>query len=188
MIAFSAAPFYPPSPSAYRKISIARQSPKILANQPLKFRGVPDSLAKKHLEGSECCLIHADNPLSEEKGVWVNPNVRVAYNATTYSAINHGVEVKADVGDFVDGVKGGDGRPWPGKRERFWGTWANRVQRWTGWAKVWSEGRVVRARVRKWEKEGKGLEGKERKERKEDGVDCLVNEMQVMFDNGWQHV
>ncbi|PMD41764.1 glycosyltransferase family 69 protein [Hyaloscypha variabilis F] len=180
MIAFSAAPFYPPPPSAHRKINIATQSPKILANQPLKFRGIPDSLAKSHLEGSECCLIHADNPLTEEKGVWVNPNVRVAYNATTYAAVNHGVEVKADVGDFVDGVKGGDGRPWPSKGERFWGVWGNRVQRWTGWVREWSEGRVVRKRVGKWARQEVG--------RKEDGVECLVNEMQVMFDNGWQHV
>jgi hypothetical protein len=118
--------------------------------------------------------------LTEEKGVWVNPNVRVAYNATTYAAVNHGVEVKADVGDFVDGVKGGDGRPWPSKGERFWGTWANRVQRWTGWIREWSEGRVVRKRVGKWARQEVG--------RKEDGVECLVNEMQVMFDNGWQHV
>ncbi|PUU82958.1 mannosyltransferase 1 [Tuber borchii] len=28
--------------------------------------------------GSECCLIHYDNP-SLDKGVWLNPNVRVAY-------------------------------------------------------------------------------------------------------------
>ncbi|OAQ97990.1 hypothetical protein LLEC1_03544 [Akanthomyces lecanii] len=36
----------------------------------LRFRGIPDSLALQHLEGSECCLIHADNPLSKTLGAW----------------------------------------------------------------------------------------------------------------------
>ena len=30
------------------------------------------------MEGRECCLIHCDNPVLD-KGVWLNPNVRVAY-------------------------------------------------------------------------------------------------------------
>lgn len=152
-----------------------------------------------HLEGSECCLIHSDNPLSTEKGVWLNPNVRVAYNATTYSTINHGTQVKADVGDQVDGVLGGDGRPWPGKGEKFRGVWGNRMSRWTGWLKAYSEGRVVKGRVDRWMLEGKSRAGKGKigvgslkglkgKERREEGMECLVNEMQVMFDNGWQHV
>lgn len=46
-------------------------------DQNLTFRGIPDDLASLHLEGSECCLIHADNPLSHSKGVFLNPNVRV---------------------------------------------------------------------------------------------------------------
>lgn len=52
--------------------------------------------------------------------------------------------------------------------------------------RLWSEGRVVRRRVEKWVREGEKMRPKE--ERREDGVECLVNEMQVMFDNGWQHV
>lgn len=198
MIAFSAYPFYPPPPSSFRKVEQAHKNPK-QDNQPLKFRGIPDSLAKAHLEGSECCLIHADNPLSAEKGVWVNPSVRVAYNSTTYAAVNYGAEVKADVGDQVDGVPGGDGRPWPAKGERWRGVWGNRVVRWTGWLKAYSEGRVVKGRVDRWKLEGKrragrgkigvgSLKGLQSEERNEDGIECLVNEMQVMFDNGWQHV
>lgn len=54
----------------------------------LSFRGIPDSLALQHLEGSECCLIHADNPLSQVKGVWLNPNVRVGYSEAAYEAVN----------------------------------------------------------------------------------------------------
>ncbi|TVY52059.1 hypothetical protein LSUE1_G009978, partial [Lachnellula suecica] len=55
----------------------------------LSFRAISDSLANEHLEGSECCLIHSDNDaLRSEKGVWMNPNVRVTYNATTYVKVN----------------------------------------------------------------------------------------------------
>ena len=204
MIAFDATPFYPPlTPKGVTKTNYNTNptvpNPKI-KNQPLKFRSISDSLAKMHLEGSECCLIHSDNPLSTTKGVFLNPNVRVAYNATTYSAINHGIEVLADVGGQIDGIPGGDGRSWPAKGEKFRGMWGNRVARWTGWVKMWSEGKVVRGRVEKWVKEGQKvkagtgkigvgtLRGLDVEERVEEGVECLVNEMQVMFDNGWQHV
>ncbi|BAE60536.1 unnamed protein product [Aspergillus oryzae RIB40] len=53
---------------------VAMDAAPFYQHPPLKFRGISDSLAKSHLEGSECCLIHADNPLSREKGVWLNPN------------------------------------------------------------------------------------------------------------------
>jgi hypothetical protein len=155
---------------------------------PLKFRGVSDSLAKEHVEGSECCLIHSDNFLSHEKGVWLNPNVRVAYNATTYSKVNGGVEVRASWGDppISDGVIGGDGSYWPGKREMWRGVWMNRFVRWTGWVKLWSENRVVRKRVENWAEKGKLMDPPETRE--ERGLECLVNEMQVLVYNGWQHV
>ncbi|KAL9070523.1 MAG: hypothetical protein Q9161_004820 [Pseudevernia consocians] len=66
IVAFDAAPFYDPN--------------------RLKFRGVPDSLALHHVEGSECCLIHVDNPLTQSHGVWLNPNVRVGYSPEAYAA------------------------------------------------------------------------------------------------------
>ncbi|EFY90951.1 polysaccharide export protein (CAP59) [Metarhizium acridum CQMa 102] len=47
-----------------------------VSSTKLRFRGVPDSLANYHLEGSECCLIHADNPLSRTLGVYLNPKVK----------------------------------------------------------------------------------------------------------------
>lgn len=49
------------------------------STSPFRFRGVPDTLAHHHIEGSECCIIHADNRLSQHQGVWINPNVRVGY-------------------------------------------------------------------------------------------------------------
>ena len=48
MVAFDVAPFLPPS--------------------NLRFRGVSDSLGEWNVEGSECCLIHYDNPATD-KGV-----------------------------------------------------------------------------------------------------------------------
>jgi len=60
MVAFNAAPFY--------------------SSPALQFRGLPDTPAAHHLEASECCLIHMDNPLSAQKGVYLNTNVRVGYN------------------------------------------------------------------------------------------------------------
>ncbi|KAF2815674.1 uncharacterized protein BDZ99DRAFT_541448 [Mytilinidion resinicola] len=68
MVAINAEPFY--------------------ASTPLRFRGIPDQLAELHLEASECCLVHADNPLSTAKGVFLTPNARVGYDAEAYSAVN----------------------------------------------------------------------------------------------------
>lgn len=129
----------------------------------LKFRAVPDSLAEsKHLEASECCLIHIDNPLSEPLGVYLNPRVRVGYNADAYEATHprHGGESWVSVWRVVVGV------------------WESRLRRWitSDTVKEW----VVRKRVREWEGEKKG--------NVERGVDCLINEGQVLVYNGWAHV
>ncbi|KAI6709753.1 hypothetical protein PZA11_002979 [Diplocarpon coronariae] len=157
------------------------------ANPPLRFRGIPDSLGDEHLEGSECCLIHADNAaLRREKGVWINPNVRVAYNASTYSRANGGVEIKSDVLDISYGVPGGDGSVWPGGWETIAGTWMNRWARWAYRGKSWSEKRVVMSRVSDWIEKGERLEPPQ--ERSEPGLECLINEMQILFQSGWQHV
>jgi hypothetical protein len=158
MIAFDSAPFY--------------------AHPPLRFRGVSDELAKEHVEGSECCLVHSDNwRLREEKGVWVNPNVRVSYNLTTYENVNPGA-------GRHDRQGGRARRMWPGKWEAVMGIWRNRWARWFGRVKSWSEARLVRTQVERWVEKGKAL-GEERAER---GVECLINEMQVLFQNGWQHL
>jgi hypothetical protein len=59
---------------------VVMDTESLYAAQALSFRGIADGLAELHLEGSECCLIHAGNPLSELKGVYMNPNVQVGYN------------------------------------------------------------------------------------------------------------
>ena len=141
LVIFAAAPFY--------------------SNPPLEFRGIDDSLAEKHVEGSECCLIHVDNELSSSKGVWINPNVRVAYNDGADEAVNRA---------------GG----WPTGFGRVKGVWANRWDSATGWYWHWRERWVVNGAVRAWELEGEG--------RKEEGTLCLADSMQVLVENGWVHI
>ncbi|KAH8591946.1 cryptococcal mannosyltransferase 1-domain-containing protein [Bisporella sp. PMI_857] len=145
--------------------------------KPLKFRGISDSLASWHVEGSECCLIHADNPLSEKLGVWLNPNVRVSYSIPNYDRINP------------------SSHSWPSNWGVIAGIWGNRLARWIGRLTLWSENAVIRRRVNKWVKGGRkgehegGMREVEMNEmRKEPGVECLVNEMQILYDNGWGHV
>ncbi|KAI2396676.1 hypothetical protein LOZ67_005804 [Ophidiomyces ophidiicola] len=130
----------------------------------LKFRGTADSLANYRLEGSECCLIHADNPLTPTKGVWLNPNVRVGYNEDAYRLVNPSAPAT-----------------WPNLPERVGGIWSNRIARWTNMPRRTLENLIVKWRLRRWKAENKsGVE--------ESGVHCLINEMQVLVSNGWAHV
>ena len=130
-----------------------------VSSTKLKFRGISDSLATHHLEGSECCLIHADNPLSKSMGVYLNPRVRVAYNYPAYLATH------AENGSWVS--------TW----SVLVGLWASRLKRWTFWTfDHW----IVHRRLRRWEAEQSG--------NKEPGDFCLINEMHVLVDNGWAHL
>ena len=144
--------------AAYTLLVIFDSSPFYKAS-PLRFRGIADSLATHHLEGSECCLIDADNPQSARKGVWLNPRVRVGYDLQAYATV-HTLE------------------PWPSLYDRFIGIWENRVRRWV--TTVWFKEAFVRYRVKLWTKEGSN--------RQEPGIHCLINEMQVLVHNGWAHV
>jgi hypothetical protein len=96
----------------------------------LRFRGTPDSLAGEHLEASECCLIHADNPLSNQMGVYLNPNVRVGYNGTAYDAAHMPMS------------------PW----SLYALIWYNRVLRWT--TTPWFKELAVQSRLHSWRKKG----------------------------------
>jgi len=126
---------------------------------PLRFRGIPDSLAPSHLEGSECCLIHADNTLYTTKGVYLNPNVRVGYDAPAYNAVH-------------------PTHNWLSFWQILVALWENRLRRWTTTPmfKEW----VVRRRVGSWRRQDTQNE--------ERGEFCLINEMQVLAANGWAHV
>ena len=161
MVAFDAEPFY-------ENVVAGTQSKQ--KSTPLVFRGVDDSLASTHLEGSECCLVHADNYLSAKKGVWLNPSVRVGYNGNAYTAVN---------------PKGFHGTlDWPSPRDKFFGLWINRGARVVGRPQRFLESMVVHWRLSGWQSE-KGTDGQKNTE---EGSQCLVNEMQVLAENGWAHV
>ena len=150
MVAFDAAPFYatPTSPG-------------------LKFRGLPDSLAQSHLEASECCLIHMDNKLSAQKGVYLNPNVRVAYNADAYNMVHP------------------ESGRWPTLWQKVIGVWKNRFLRWVRWPSRYLERRLVHGRIHSWTSMAPGEAGHENSEV---GTVCTVDEMQIIVSNGWKHV
>ncbi|CAK7566702.1 MAG: hypothetical protein SEPTF4163_004653 [Sporothrix epigloea] len=187
MVVFNAQPFYETSP-------VSGSPPKSgHTPHPLLFRGVDDSLAEFHLEGSECCLIHADNPLSrfsdvstsssgwrqsavndnpetsKDIGVWLNPNVRVAYSAPVYQQVRAG---------------GGGSGVFPSGFSAVYGTWVNRWQRALSSVQFVLEGQTVLNRLRRWRAETPAGE----QPRHEPGAVCLINEMQIMWQNGWKHL
>ncbi|KAL2040512.1 hypothetical protein N7G274_006491 [Stereocaulon virgatum] len=139
IVAFDAVPFYEPD--------------------PLEFRSIPDSLALQHVEGSECCLIHADNPLTPTHGVWLHPNVRVGYSPEAYAAVN------------PDAF-------WPSVSQKILGIWKNRIWRWVTTTSL--KDSTIKRRLRAWTKPNA--------EHPELGAHCLINEMQVLIENGWAHV
>ncbi|KAI7160947.1 hypothetical protein KC349_g3148 [Hortaea werneckii] len=141
IVAFDAEPFYD-------------------VERPLAFRGIPDSLALEHLEGSECCLIHADNHLAQTKGVWINPHVRVAYNTSEYEGVSASRE--------------GD---WPSSFEVMTGLWRNRFKRWLTTSSPVNQ--RVADKVINWFQADRS--------HTEPGDFCIIDEMQIMLWNGWGH-
>ncbi|KAL5356494.1 hypothetical protein BJX96DRAFT_115981 [Aspergillus floccosus] len=104
-------------------------APFVSPDKPLSFRGIPDSLAQEHLEGSECCLIHADNLIRSE-GIYLNPRVRVGYSGPAYEAVHP------------------DAR-WLSSWQILRGLCSNRLRR---WSYIDLRGRRVRHRLSLWEK------------------------------------
>ncbi|KAH6888372.1 cryptococcal mannosyltransferase 1-domain-containing protein [Coprinopsis sp. MPI-PUGE-AT-0042] len=89
-----------------------------------------------HVEASECCLIHADNPESKRKGVWVNPHVRVAYHEDAYLLM----------------------RNWPTLKDKVTGAWFNFRNDFSGmpYPKEW-----ITNAVKNWLEEDATREGSE---------------------------
>jgi hypothetical protein len=129
-----------------------------VSKNPLRFRGLSDSLAASHLEASECCLIHADNPLSTSKPILLNPNVIVGYNGSAYEAMH---SPEAFMSPFYI----------------FRATWENRLRRLftLTWLKEWK----VRQIIAMW---------MDHSGETELGEFCTINEMQVIYERGWKHV
>ncbi|KAJ6107300.1 hypothetical protein N7523_008623 [Penicillium sp. IBT 18751x] len=138
---------------------VAMPAAPFISETPLRFRGIPDSLAASHLEGSECCLIYADNPLTAQHGVYVNPLVRVGYSGPAYVAVNPMIN-------------------WLSPRTILQGLWTNRLRRWS--SSPWLKERIVSKRVAQWA----GLSD----ENREPGQFCIINEMQILHPWGWGHV
>ncbi|PHH72729.1 hypothetical protein CDD83_4885 [Cordyceps sp. RAO-2017] len=65
---------------------------------------------------------------------------------------------------------------WVSAWDIFRGLWLNRLRR---WASVAPDGWAVRRRLRRWERDQPA---------REPGSFCLVDELQVLVDNGWAHV
>lgn len=144
------------------------QADPFYTRPPLRFRGIPDSLALHHLEGSECCLIHSDNELNALDGVWLNPNVRVAYSPEAYQIVNPKIGT------------------WPSKTEKLKGIWQNRWARLTGFPRRYVESFVVYWRTRAWQRVTQS--DVEDQLRNVESKHCMINEMQVLVKNGWAHV
>jgi hypothetical protein len=123
----------------------------------LLFRGIPDTLAASHLEGSECCLIHVDNPL-RDKRTYLNPQVRVGYNGVAYNNV-HPQKILLSSWEIYKAL------------------WENRLLRWT-----------TSPRLKEWKIRRKVAEWKRSSKESEAGEICLINEMQVLVENGWAHV
>lgn len=126
---------------------------------PLVFRGIPDDLATQHVEASECCLIHVDNALTPTQGVWLNPDVRVGYSPEAYAAVH-------------------SSSSWPGMFGKIYGIWSNRIWRWS--TSTTLKMSRINSRLVAWSKGNPDIS--------EPGKICLINEMQVLVENGWAHV
>lgn len=168
-----------PVSSCWNGIVVMDSTP-FYAKKPLVFRGVTDSLAVSHVEGSESCLVHADAavvaPEAAGKGVWMNPNVRVAYSTAAYAVVSK--------------------KDWLSPAQIAVGSWENRIRRWT--TTVWVKERVIRRRLNAWMRQTQHRPrkqeyqdfqdaGDEEEPRIEPGWFCLVNEMQLVAKNGWWH-
>ncbi|KAF7562191.1 hypothetical protein G7046_g1953 [Stylonectria norvegica] len=135
---------------------VALDATPFYSEPALRFRTIDDRLAARGLSASEACLIHADNYLSGDRGVWVNPNVRVAHNAREYRAAK--------------------GTPFPSGTAAVVAAWANRAARWTGTLRLaWEKERAM-SRLRKWTAEVP----KGDLVRYEPGEFCLVDETEIV--------
>jgi hypothetical protein len=194
-----------------RGIVIMDATPFYDTISPLRFRGIPDSLAATHVEASECCLIHVDNPMSAKKGVWLNPRVRVGYSVQAYESVRPGVSLSisessakspnkeggggGDDDDEVADAAAGEERPWISARQVFAGIWKNRFRRWFMTDAL--KAGVIQHRLEGWRKSillSSKDAASDEEGGSEFGVDderggfCLINEMQVLVANGWAHV
>jgi hypothetical protein len=137
----------------------------------LPFRGIPDSLASKHLEGSECCLIHADlaSTTPHHSGIYLNPAVRAAYTIEAYNTTHFG----PDESTFLSPT------------QFTLATWRHRLATYLA-PTVEKQLSIIHARVEQWLEDPATLH--ERRSELGDGEMCLIDEMHLLIWNGWKHV
>lgn len=135
----------------------------------LRFRGLPDSLASKHLEASECCLIHTDMNVTHpgsSNSIYINPAVRVGYTIAAYNETHSGREEQfVSATQYVQGV------------------WLNRLRR-NILPRESKSMKEVAAKMARWLKEGANSLEK----REESGALCIIPEQHILIWNGWKHV
>ena len=171
----------------------------------LPFRGIPDSLASHHLEGSECCLIHTDhftlNP--NHKGVYINPSVRVGYSTEAYNLVHLNAPpssgpisttdptaVISDPADPIPTQHPNKHRPSTGQTfltgtQYVLATYLHRLNR-LRTPSAEKQLAKVHAKVEKWLKEEGTLSDRSRELGKY-GEMCLIDEMHILMENGWRH-
>jgi hypothetical protein len=135
----------------------------------LQFRGLGDNLATKHLEASECCLIHTDMNVTSPGAIgriYVNPAVRVGYTIDAYNETHFGEDQ-----NFVSPT------------QYIQGVWTNRLRR--NILPLKSEIlKGVEKKVAEWRKEA----GSSLDKSKETGDMCVIDEQHILIWNGWKHV
>jgi hypothetical protein len=91
------------------------------------------------------------------KRTYLNPQVRVGYNGMAYDDVHPQQILLSSWGIYR-------------------ALWENRLRRWTTspWLKEWK----IRKKVAEWRRSSKDTEP---------GEICLINEMQVLVENGWAH-
>ncbi|KAF2847800.1 glycosyltransferase family 69 protein [Plenodomus tracheiphilus IPT5] len=112
---------------------VAMDAQAFYGHNALEFRGVHDDVASLHLEASECCPIHADNPVTQKTSVWLNPNVRVGYNAHAYETVNRD-------------------RAWSPLYRRIQGRWKLRLMSLTTFLRHSVEEWRLNSKLRRWRK------------------------------------
>ncbi|EXJ92066.1 hypothetical protein A1O3_00616 [Capronia epimyces CBS 606.96] len=133
----------------------------------LRFRALPDSLASKHVEASECCLIHTDMAAMNMagSGVYLNPAVRVGYTVEAYNSTHTDPD-----GTFVSST------------QYVSGVWSNRIKRILA-PRVTKQAKEVAKRMERWTRESKDSLEK----REENGQLCIIPEQHILIWNGWKH-
>ncbi|KAL2419539.1 hypothetical protein ABEF95_002072 [Exophiala dermatitidis] len=133
----------------------------------LRFRALADSLASKHVEASECCLIHTDlaSMSLASSGIYLNPAVRVGYTVEAYNLTHLQ-----------------PGNTFVSSTQYVMGMWLNRIKR-NITPRLSPQVKEVARKLEQWKAEGANSLEK----REETGQMCIIPEQHILTWNGWKH-